>query len=210
MRELRDADAEQVAALFVRCFGDARKLDAEEIRSWLRNSEFRPEWLRVLEDDGRIVGYADIWPQDDELAVDVAASGHEDALFDWAEAEAADRGIARVRTQVPHGHDLARIVEARGYSAWRHSLTMEIALAEEPPPAALPDGLELRSYRDGDRDTVIAAVNEAFAQDPFHHTSSGPRPPRCTRAGCGGWASASTPRTSPVPSASTSGWGCGR
>lgn len=169
MRELRESDAEDVAALFVACFGDARKLDAEEVRGWIRNTEFESEWLRVLDEDGRVVGYGDIWPQGDELALDVAAPGREDAFFEWAEAEAARRGIATVRTQIPHGHELAGVAEARGYEPWRHSLTMEIALEQEPAAAAFPDGIALRSYRDGDQDAVIAGINEAFAQDPFHH-----------------------------------------
>jgi hypothetical protein len=71
LRDLRAEDAEQVAALFVRTFGESRKLDAEEVRSWLRNTELRPEWLRVLDDRGAaVVGDVDIWPKDDALDVD--------------------------------------------------------------------------------------------------------------------------------------------
>jgi hypothetical protein len=64
-----------VAALFAAAFGKARSMDAEEIRSWLHNEELRSEWLRVLERDGRVVGYGDIWVQDEELALDAAAPG---------------------------------------------------------------------------------------------------------------------------------------
>jgi mycothiol synthase len=169
LRELREEDAETVASLFVECFGDARLLDAEEIRSWFRNTEFEPEWLRVLDEEGQVVGYGDIWPQGDELTLDAAAPGRWDVFFDWAEEEAGRRGIPRVRTQVPHGHELTRVVETRGYAPWRHSLTMEIALDIEPARTALPGGLELRVYRDDDRDALIAALNESFADDPFHH-----------------------------------------
>ena len=49
LRELRPQDAERVAELFTTSFGDARPIDAEEIRSWLRNEELKPDWLRVLE-----------------------------------------------------------------------------------------------------------------------------------------------------------------
>ena len=49
LRQLREDDAEAAASLCVETFGDARKLDAGEIRSWLRNTELRDEWLRVLE-----------------------------------------------------------------------------------------------------------------------------------------------------------------
>src|SRR3954452_20026654 len=92
LRRLRPDDAERVAALFTESFGDVRGLDAEEIRSWLRNTELQPEWLKVLEEDGRVVGYGDIWVQSDEVALDAAAPGHWQPFFEWAEAEARERG----------------------------------------------------------------------------------------------------------------------
>lgn len=168
MRELRPDDAAEVAALFVRCFGEARLVDAEEIRSWLRNEEFEPAWLRVLEEDGHVAGYGDVWPQGDVLALDVAAPGNWDVFFDWAEREARTRGIGRVRVQIPHGHELADVASRRGYEPWRHSLTMEIAFDAPPAVPQPPAGLELRAYRDVDADSVCAAIDDAFAGDPFH------------------------------------------
>ena len=158
-----------VASLFVECFGGARLLDPDEIRSWLSNAELEPGWLRVLEEEERVVGYGDIWPQGGELTLDVVAPGWWEVFFDWAEEEAGRRWIPCVRTQVPHGHELARVAEARGYVPWRHSLTMEIALHADPARNALPGGIELRAYRDDDCDALIAALNESFAADPFHH-----------------------------------------
>ncbi len=170
-RELREADAEAVAQLFVETFGSARLIDAEEIRSWLRNGEFEPGWLSVLEEDGCVVGYGDVWPQGDVLDFDVVAPGRWEALFEWAEQEARSRGIRRVRTQVPHGHALAEIARARGYRAWRHSLTMEIEL-DGPPAYEAPGGFDLGSYRDDDMEALRAALNESFAEDPFWHEVS--------------------------------------
>ena len=174
LRELRADDADAVATLFREAFGGARPLDAEEVRSWLRNVELRPEWLRVLEVDGRVVGYGDIVIQDDELAVDVAAPGHWDAVFDWAEREARAAGAARVRAYFPAGHELANVVQARGYGLWRSSYAMEIQLGDDAPAgAALPAGLTLRTYRERiDEETVRVGVNEAFAADPFFHALS--------------------------------------
>src|SRR5205807_1100831 len=123
-RPLREEDADAVAALFAASFGRARLIDAEEIFTWLRNEEFEPGWLRVLEEDGRVVGYGDIWPQADDLWLDVAAPGREAAFFAWAEDEARERGIPLVRVQVPHEHPLADVAASRGYVTWRHSLTM--------------------------------------------------------------------------------------
>lgn len=171
LRALHEDDAEQVAALYAAAYGDARLVDAEEIRSWTRNELFQPEWLRVLEAGGRVVGYGDIWPQDDELALDVAAPGHWDVFFDWAEREAQARGISQVRTNPPAGHELADLCRERGYRYWRSSFTMEIELAG-PVVAGLPDGFELRAYRPTDEERLIAALNEAFAEDPFWHAAT--------------------------------------
>lgn len=164
LRELKDADAEAVAALFVEAFGDARRLDAEEIRSWLDNEDLKPENLRVLEENGRVVGYGDVWPEDDVVALDVAAPGRWELFLEWAEETAKGR---RTRLFVPEGHELARVAAGRGYQLWRSSYTMEVDL----PVAgtSLPPGIELRAYEDDDAEAVRAVLNEAFAEDPFWH-----------------------------------------
>jgi mycothiol synthase len=171
LRPLREDDAEQVAALFKQAFGDSRPIDAEEIRSWLRNDELKPDWLRVFELDGRIVGYGDIWV-DDAVQLDVAAPGYWEVFFDWAESEARNRGIARVLAQFNHGHDLEQVVASRGYVYWRSSFTMEVDV-EDPASVALPSGLELRTFREGaDDEALRALLNDVFIEDPFWHKVS--------------------------------------
>jgi ribosomal protein S18 acetylase RimI-like enzyme len=172
LRELREVDAERVAELFVEAFGDARRLDAREIRSWLDSTTLKPEWLRVLEDDGRVTGYGDIVVEGGELALDVAAPGRWDAFFDWAEGEARERDLRRVRVYVPADHELAAVASARGYRVWRSSYTMEIAVHEPPPVVAFPPGIDVRGY-DGEAAAALrGAIDEAFAEDPFHHAVS--------------------------------------
>jgi mycothiol synthase len=166
LRELREEDAEQVAALFVEAFGGARKLDAHEVASWLRDPDLSSENLRVIEEDGRVAGYCDIAPRGDILFVDVAAPGRWTELLEWAEGQVTARGLKTSSLYAPHEHELAHIAEARGYEKRRESLTMEIGFDELPPEADFGE-LELRTYRNGDRDTVIAALNEAFSEDPF-------------------------------------------
>ena len=171
LRELREEDAERVAELFVEAFGDARRLDAEEIRSWLRNTELKPEWLRVLEHDGSVAGYGDIWIEGGEVALDVAAPGHWEPFFEWAESEARSRGVPRVRAYFPAEHELEGVATARGYRLWRSSYTMEIELGAAPPAVPPPPaGIDVRTY-DAERDDapVRAALNEAFARAPFWH-----------------------------------------
>ena len=171
LRELRVDDAEDVAALFVSAYVAARQVDAEEIRSWLDNTEIRPEWTRVLVEDGRVVGYGDIWPHDGEdLMLDVAAPGYWAPFLDWAESEARDRGLPCVRAISPAGHELGRVCEERGYRYWRSSFTMEIDLDDAPGEPALPPGFRETAYRDTAHDTLIATLNDAFAADVFWHT----------------------------------------
>jgi ribosomal protein S18 acetylase RimI-like enzyme len=168
LRELREDDAEQVAALFLEAFGEARRLDAEEIRSWLRNDEIENDLLRVLEIDGRIAGYGDLFVEPDVIQLDVAAPGNWERFFDWAEEEARRRDVPRVRAYLESGHELEELVAARGYRYFRSSYTMEIGL-DAPLPVALPEGIQLRTYRDEDDAALRAALNDAFSADPFWH-----------------------------------------
>jgi ribosomal protein S18 acetylase RimI-like enzyme len=168
LRPLDEDDAEQVAALFLTAFGEARRLDPEEVRSWLRNGEIDPDWFRVLELDGRVVGYGDIFVEPDVVQLDVAAPGHWETFFEWAEREARSRGVPKVRAYFEAGHELEQIATSRGYRYFRSSYTMEIAL-DAPSTVTVPKGIELRSYRDEDGVILRAALNEAFAADPVWH-----------------------------------------
>lgn len=169
LRPLREEDANAVAALYRRAFGDERPIDAEEIVLWFHNPEVRSEWLRVLEIDGRVVGYGDIAVTEDVVAVDVAAPGHSGALLDWAEETGRTEGVPRVRVFFPAGHELADVLASRGYRYWRSAYTMEIDFGEAAPEGATPPpGVEARAYTDNDAEALRAALNEAFEGDPFH------------------------------------------
>ena len=165
-RELREDDAEQVAALFIDAFDGARKLDANEVASWLRDPDLKHEYLRVLEEEGCIVGYCDIAPRGETLFIDLAAPGRWTELIGWAEGQVPELGLKSASLFVPHGHELEEIAESRGYDKRRESLTMEIAFADEPDDGEFGE-LELRTYRDQDHDALIAGLNEAFSEDPF-------------------------------------------
>lgn len=175
LRELREDDADPVVDLYRVAFGAERPIDAAEIESWVRNQELKPEWLQVLEEDGRIVGYGDIWIQDDEVALEVAAPGHWLTFIEWAERRARDDGLRHVRLFFPAGHELAGIVERRGYRHHRSAFTMHIDLDDAPPePPSLPAEFELRGYQPGDEEPIRRALNEAFERDPFFHEIAPP------------------------------------
>lgn len=169
LRMLQEGDAEAVSALFWATYGDARKPSPVEIRWWLHNEELDPEHLRVLEAEGRIVGYGGITVEDNEYELDVAAPGHWKTFLDWAEDLARARGIVRVRTQFPPEHEGAAAVQQRGYRPWRISYSMEIAL-DDRSPAQLPDWVKIRRYRtDVDEEPLRTLINEVFSEDPFFH-----------------------------------------
>ena len=171
LREPTEADAGAIASLFMQAFGDWRPTDAEEIRTWLRNEEVEPENVRVLELDGRVAGYGDVW-LDDGVELDMAAPGHWDVFLAWAEQRGREAGLPRVRAFFPEGHELEAILAGHGYRYWRSSFQMRVDLDEPPAAAPLPDGLALRAYRDEDAEALRLGLNEAFGEDPFFHAVS--------------------------------------
>jgi mycothiol synthase len=173
LRELREEDAEDVVTLFRSVFGYERSIDAEQVASWARTDAFKPEWLRVLEVGGRIVGYGDVVITEDEVALDAAAPGHWEMFFDWAESEARTAGVRRVRTLLPAGHETEAFVQSRGYRLWRSNYTMQIDLDQLAPEAPrVREGVELRPYVARDEELVRSTINEVFADDPHFHEAT--------------------------------------
>ena len=172
LRQLTDDDADDVARLFVEAWGDARKMNGDEIRQWLANEALLAENLLVVIDgDDRVVGYFDVWPEGESVDVDMAAPGIWDETLDHAENRARALGARRVRTFVSEGHDLAERISRRGYRSIRSSWTMEIEFGvEAPAEPVVPDGIEVRSYRHPDDErAVYEALQDAFADHwDFH------------------------------------------
>lgn len=171
VRPLREGDADAVAALFVEGWGESRRMDGAEIREWFDNQALDPENLLVLELDGRIVGYFDVWIEEDVADLDIAAPGFWDEAFDRAEDRARALGAKRVRSYVVEGHEIGHLVARRGYRTVRGSWTMEIEFGvEAPAEPVLPEGIEIRPYRHPeDEQAVYEAIQEAFADHwDFH------------------------------------------
>jgi mycothiol synthase len=170
LRELRDEDADAVADLFVAAFGESRRMDGGEIREWLRNEALQAENLRVLVDEGTVVGYGDIWITAGTIDLDAAAPGRWAEIFDWAEERARAEGVQRVRSFFVEGHELEDFVTARGYRPIRASYTMEIELSEDPPavPAAL-EGIEIRPYRHPEDEGRTYEAQEESFEDHWDH-----------------------------------------
>jgi mycothiol synthase len=165
LRPLREDDAEAVAALFVDAWGESRRMDGDDIREWLDNQALTPENLLVLEHEGSVVGYFDVWIKDDVADVDVAAPGFWDVAFDHAENKARALGAKRVRSFFVEGHELGALVTGRGYRTIRGSWTMEAEFGvEAPAEPVIPEGIEIRPYlHPDDEQRVFEATQEAFA-----------------------------------------------
>jgi ribosomal protein S18 acetylase RimI-like enzyme len=174
LRQLREDDADAVAALFIEAWGEARRMDGSEIREWFNNQALKPENLLVLEQDGRPVGYFDVWIEDDVADLDVAAPGFWDEAFDHAENRARALGAKRVRSFVVDEHEIGDLVTGRGYRRIRSSWTMEIEFGlEAPAEPVIPDGIEIRPYRHPeDEQRVYEALQEAFLDHWDFHPST--------------------------------------
>jgi mycothiol synthase len=169
LRPLRESDVEQVVAIYRRAFGDERPIDAAEILSWLRNTEISPESLCVLEEDGLVAGYGDLWIGETDVALEVAAPNRWGVFLQWAEETARANAAERVRVlDYARESGLAAAAAARGYSLWRSAFIMRIDFGTtSPSAAALPSGVTLSTFREEDGDRLRAVLNEVFAPDPF-------------------------------------------
>src|SRR5690349_11301643 len=85
LRQLRESDIEAVLALYQRAFADERPIDAAEIQSWLRNPEIDSGNLRVLDENGQVSGYGDVWIGETDVELEVAARDRWGVFLEWAE-----------------------------------------------------------------------------------------------------------------------------
>ena len=172
LRELREDDAEQVAALFVDGVrrGAAGSTHEEIALVAARPRTFEPE-LAARARGGRRAssGTATSAPRERRArSSTLAAPGRWDALLDWAEAQARPLGLPRVEPLRPaRPRARARSPRRAATSSAAHSFTMEIELDEPPREPATAGGLELRAYRDDDRRRADRTrINDAFARGP--------------------------------------------
>ena len=174
-----DAMLELMNAHQLAAFGEA-DVTAEELRLWLTTPYVDVERdLRVLERDGRLVGYVDVDPNDAEppkwwcdlkLAPDVDADEVMAELVAWLEERAQD-GVLRLWTAAED----ARVVDAAarlGFAPSRHSYRMQIYLDGAGPEPVWPAGISIRTVTGDDERHVYDLVKEVWqdASDPIDET----------------------------------------
>ena len=174
-----DAMLELMNAHQLAAFGEA-DTTAEELRLWLTTPYVEVENdIRVLERDGRLIGYADVDATREEpplwwcdVKVDPQADANEvvPTLVSWLE-ERAEHGRLRVWTS----EDDRRITDAftaLGFAPARHSYRMEIDLDGEPRQPAWPEGISVRPVLEDEHQLVFDAVVEVWrdTSDPIDET----------------------------------------
>ena len=167
-------NAHQLAA-----FGEA-DYTADDLRTWLTTPYVEVDRdIRVLERDGRLIGYVDADPTRDDPPLwwcDVKVDPDADAdevvaeLVAWLE-ERAVAGRLRVWTS----EDDARIVgafDALGFEPIRHSYRMEIELDDELRQPTWPSGISVRTASADDHRPVFDAFIEVWqdTNDPIDET----------------------------------------
>ena len=183
LRPPRDDEFDAMLALMnahqLAAFGEA-DVTADELRTWLTSPAVVVERdIRVLERDGRLVGYVDaeatrtdppLWWADVKVAPDVDENTVIPELVSWLE-ERAQEGRLRVWT----GKGDARVIAAfdrLGFAPNRHSYRMEIDLDGDVSDPAWPDGVSLRTILSGEEQRVYEAVIEVWqdTSDPLDET----------------------------------------
>jgi mycothiol synthase len=166
-------NASQLAA-----FGEA-DVTAEELRTWLTTPDVVPERdIRLLEQNGRLVGYADVdfaeatgrWWCDVKIDPEIDVDSALEHLVGWLE-QRADAGVLRVWTSASDARTTGGF-KRLGFEEQRHSYRMEISLEGEEREPTWPDGIALREYRSEDERLVYDIVVEVWldASDPIEDT----------------------------------------
>lgn len=120
---------------------------------------------RVAVGDGEIVGFAAVAVEDVHTWIELNGKGAP-ALLDWAKPLARGRVYSGGWRQ---NEEVRAALLDHGFSLVRHSYRMAIDLDEERPEPRWPDGIAVRSFRDGDGQAVYGAHMETF-EDSWEHT----------------------------------------
>lgn len=172
LRPPTTADAEAVLELVVaRDVADIGEPDftlADVHADWSAPGVVLADDARVAEadgDGGGLAGYALLLRDDAVVLVHPRAEGRGlgTALREWAEARAAERGVAVLRQFVGgSAESSATLLERAGYEAVQRYYRMRVDLAEAPSAGAVGGVRPFDPVRDSE--AVHAVVQEAFAE----------------------------------------------
>ena len=151
-----------------------REETPESMALWLTGPGLDPATdIRIALVGGEVRGYVDIDADPDPTYwVDLRVPPSEvanvrEALMDWAETQAAERGAGKAdallrfytaSVDAPTNQEL----EARGYRLIRHSYRMRIDFGDDPPQPNWPEGISVRTATAGDARTAYETQLETF------------------------------------------------
>jgi mycothiol synthase len=174
-----DAMLELMNAHQLAAFGEA-DVTEDELRTWLTSPSVEIERdIRLLEQDGRLIGYVDVdsnradpplWWCDLKVAPDSDADSVAAELDGWLE-ERVDTGRVRVWTSATDARVVAAL-ERLGFAPARHSYRMEIDLVDETPEPVWPSGISVRTLAEGEAQRIHGAFLEVWqdTSDPPNDT----------------------------------------
>jgi GNAT superfamily N-acetyltransferase len=146
-------------------------VDADEVRSWWARLEPKRDSRVYLDASGRLASAATVHARNDGI-LDLDAYVHPGlvgrglgaAMVDWLEAEASQRGMARVRSAVlARDRRAAQLLGARGFAPVRHFYRMAIDLAAPPPDPEWPLGFDVATFQTGEEEILRTVIEEAFS-----------------------------------------------
>jgi mycothiol synthase len=157
-------------------FGRAEQTP-EEFRQWLTAPTVDlEEDIRLAFDGDRLVGYVDIdrvegtpvrWWSDVKVHPPEYVPDVVPVLVDWVEQRAV-AGIVRIWSAAV-ATAMRDALESLGYRRTRSSFRMEIPLAGAVEQPRFPEGVTVRTLREGEERDVHAVHQETFA-DSWEHT----------------------------------------
>jgi mycothiol synthase len=153
-------------------FGEA------ELRTWLSTPTLDiANDIRLAERDGTLVGYADVdcegepplWWCDVQVKPEEPAGPLAAALLEWLDGR-IHGGRVRVWASAANA-PLREVFEHAGFSVRRYSYSMELQLERLQPPA-WPEGITLRTYREGDGPIMYEVTREVWLDtwSPFEES----------------------------------------
>jgi mycothiol synthase len=177
-REDLEAAAELLNEHSRRLHGVDDTTPAELLQYWESpDVELEQDVLVTEADDGTLAGYADIGLHGDRVWLDVRATDPAvlPALLAAIEHRAADKkpGADLIAYGSVEDEPLRQLFEASGYTLIRHSFRMRIELDKEVAEPRWPDGVAVRTMREGDErrvyDTHTASFTGTwmFEQEPY-------------------------------------------
>jgi mycothiol synthase len=161
-RAPRDDDVALVARLMSENWPDP--MDEETVRlAWTSPNLDRERDARLADS-----GYVVVEGLDDERVWMDLRGRPGNALLDWAERRASEKGRRIFAGAWSTNDALVAALDHRGFTLVRHSYRMTIDLGHTIPDPAWPEGVEVRPYKQGDERAFYKLQQETF-EDVWEH-----------------------------------------